>query len=206
MMPVESPPARPIESVRVWDAASGRELQRLSDHASALVGVAILPDNKSIVSAGADNCRSRVDSGRRAGLRWSSGTDLQRGRPSRTEPMSSRPRPTSRSRSSTSRPATLVRTLAGHTGAVKAVAVTQGRDQGHLGLGRQDVPGLERGRRQAALDAADRLPRAVTSVAAASNNALAAAGLADGTVKVFDLTTADSAKAERRASRARAPP
>ena len=29
----------------------------------------------------------------------------------------------------------LVRTLAGHTGAVKAVAVDAGRDQSHLGLG-----------------------------------------------------------------------
>ena len=37
----------------------------------------------------------------------------------------------------------------------------------------------------------------MTAVAAASNNALAAAGLADGTLKVYDLTTADAAKAER---------
>ena len=44
--------------VRFWDVANPaapRELQDLSDHGAAIVGVAVLPDNAQVVSAGADN-------------------------------------------------------------------------------------------------------------------------------------------------------
>ena len=145
---------------------------------------------------GRGQCRPGVGSGRRADLRRPRGADPQRGRSSRTEPRSSRPRPTSRSRSSTSTPAMLVRTLAGHTGAVKAVAVT--KDGAKLISGSDDktfrVWNVADGKPLLTTPA---LPAGVAAVAAASNNTVAAAGLADGTVKVFDLTAADPAKAER---------
>ena len=40
------------ESVRIWDIATGRELQRMSNHHAALAGVAFLADKKSVVSVG----------------------------------------------------------------------------------------------------------------------------------------------------------
>ena len=43
------------QTVRVWTSPSGRELQRMSDHRAGVVGVAFLGNNKSVVSAGADN-------------------------------------------------------------------------------------------------------------------------------------------------------
>ena len=90
----------------------------------------------------------------------------------------------------------VVRTLAGHAGAVKAVAVT--KDGAKILSGSDDktfrVWNVADGK---PLLTAPPLPAGVTAVAAASNNALAAAGLADGTLKVYDLTTADAAKAER---------
>ena len=152
MIPVELRPAPADRTVRVWDTASGRELQRLSDHASALVGVAILPDNKSIVSAGADNAvrvwvpaAVRVFAGHQGPISsvavLPNGTNVVTGSADKSIKIFD------------VKTGNLVRTLAGHTGAVKAVAVTPRTNQGHLGLGRQDVPRLERGRRQAALDA-----------------------------------------------------
>ena len=42
------------QTVRCWDAATGRELEELSAHRAAVAGVAIMPDQQTILSAGAD--------------------------------------------------------------------------------------------------------------------------------------------------------
>ena len=83
------------------------------------------PDNKSVVSAGADNAvRVWVPAAVRV-FAGHQGPIHERGRSPEWGPGLSRPPPTSRSRSSTSKTGNLVRTLAGHTGAVRAVAVTK---------------------------------------------------------------------------------
>ena len=93
------------QSVRIWDAASGRELQRMSDHRAALAGVALLAGQQVGRLGGGRQRRPGVGSGRRAGFRRPSGADLRAWPFCRMGPSSTRPRPTSRSRSSTSRPA-----------------------------------------------------------------------------------------------------
>ncbi|MFT7641380.1 MAG: WD40 repeat protein, partial [Pirellulaceae bacterium] len=40
--------------VRIWDVASGRELQRLTGHADVATGVGFLPDNRTVVSISKD--------------------------------------------------------------------------------------------------------------------------------------------------------
>ena len=91
---------------------------------------------------------------------------------------------------------TALRSLVGHTAAVKAVVVT--KDGTKVVSGSDDktfriwnpVDGK-------LLLTTPALSAEIRSIAVASNNMLAAAGLADGTVKVFDLTVADPAKIER---------
>ena len=89
------------QTVRVWDAATGRELQRLSDHHAAIIGVAIGADNASIVSAGADGS---IRVWKPAAVRVFAGHEgpIRPLPPIPTAPRSTRPRPTGRSRSSTS--------------------------------------------------------------------------------------------------------
>ena len=92
-------------TVRLWDATKATELQELSAPDSLIAGVAFTPDDKSVVAARATR---RCASGRRP--RSASSPDT-RGRSSAwpfspTEPRLSPPRPTRRSRSSTSPPAT----------------------------------------------------------------------------------------------------
>jgi WD40 repeat protein len=40
--------------VRIWDVASGRELQRFTEHADVATGVGFLPDNRTVISASKD--------------------------------------------------------------------------------------------------------------------------------------------------------
>ena len=153
------------------------------------------PDNKSVVSAGADNAvrvwvpaAVRVFAGHQGPIQ--SVAVLPNGASSVTASADKSIKVFD------VKTGNLVRTLAGHTGAVKAVAVT--KDGTKVISGSDDktfrVWNVADGK---PLLTTPPLPAGVTAVAAASNNALAAAGLADGTLKVYDLTTADAAKAER---------
>ena len=171
------------QSVRFWDAASGRELQRMlgpprgdrrrRDPARQQVGRL----------GGGRQAGPGVGSGRRAGLRRSSGADPQRGRPSQRGPVFTASADKS-IKVFDVKNGNVVRTLAGHTGAVKAVAVT--KDGTKVISGSDDktfrVWNVADGK---PLLTTPTCPRALTAVAAASNNTLAAAGLADGTVKVY---------------------
>ena len=47
-------PTRPSTLLRVFDAASGKELLSLSDHTAAVKSLAFLADNRTLVSASAD--------------------------------------------------------------------------------------------------------------------------------------------------------
>ena len=42
------------QSVRVWDASSGKELKRLKGHTDSVLSVAFSPDGKWIVSGSSD--------------------------------------------------------------------------------------------------------------------------------------------------------
>ena len=188
----------------MWDASSGTRAPEDGGSRVGVAGVAILPDNKSVVSAGGDQRCPRVDAGGRACFRRASGADPWRGR---------LPNGVNFVTASADKSIKVfdlktgneVRTIAGHTGAVKAVAVS--KDGAKILSGSDDktfrVWNVADGKPLMTLPP---LPAGVTAVAAASDNALAAAGLADGVVKVYDLTKADAAKAERATSRARARP
>ena len=192
-----SPRARPTTGRGSGSRASGRELQELSAHRSAIVGRGVLARQQ--VGRLGGGAITRSASGRRPPSASSPGT---RGRSSawpscRTGRRSSRPRPTRRSRSSRSATGKLVRSLDGHGDAVRAVAVTKDGYKIVSGLGRQDDPHLERGRRQAAAD----LPRASRPRCSRSpprrQQDASSSAWPTARARAFDLAQADPAKAER---------
>ena len=91
--------------------------------------------------------------------------------------------------------ATFSERLPGHTGSVKAIALT--KDGSKVVSGSDD-------KSFRVWNAADgkplltipNLPASVDAVAASANNTMAAAGLANGTVKVFNIAITDAEKAE----------
>src|SRR5262249_34478802 len=89
----------------------------------------------------------------------------------------------------------VLRTLAGHTGSVKAIALTK---DGNKVISGSDDKSFR------VWNAADgkplltipKLPASVDAVAAAANNTTGAAGLSNGTVKFFNIAITEAEKAE----------
>ena len=169
--------------------------KRLQTSRRAVTGVAILADNKSVVSAGADNAvRVWVPAAIRVFVGHQGPVVSVAVLPNGTRVFTgSSDKSIKEFDVATGK---LVRSLDGHTGGVKAVAVT--KDGTKVISGSDDktfrVWNVADGK---PLLTAPPLPAGVTAVATANNNELAVAGLADGTVKVYALTTGDAAKAER---------
>ncbi|HKM55847.1 MAG TPA: WD40 repeat domain-containing protein [Isosphaeraceae bacterium] len=182
--------------VRFWDASTGRELERLSAHQGAITGVAILPDNASVVSSAADGA---IRVWKPAAVRIFTGHEGP------THAVVAHPIGSQVTTGSADKSAkvfdlnngNLIRSLAGHSDAVRAVVVsgdgtrvvTVGNDRTvrfwNAGDGNNVLvlPGL---------------PAPALSLAASSDSKLAAAGLEleDGSTRVSDLTATDAAKTE----------
>ena len=105
----------------------------MTDHKAAIAGAAILADNKSVVSAGADK-KVRV---------WSpAAVRIYTGHEGPIQSLAVHPGGTQLFTASADKSikvfdvnnGNVLRTLSGHTGAVKAVALSKRRKQGRLGL------------------------------------------------------------------------
>ena len=134
------------KTVRFWDAASGARAPGPLGPRRGDLGVAILPDNKTVVSAGADNKVRVWKPGRRSGLRRASkgpsspwpctpnGSQVVTGSADKTVKVFDLNN------------GNVVRTLAGHGDAVRALAITKDGSKIVSGSARQDRQGLERRR------------------------------------------------------------
>ena len=191
-----SPAARPTTrsaSGTPPPAASCRPSPRT---AAAILGVAILPDNESVVSAGPDNkvrvwkpAAVRVFAGHRGPI---FGVAVH---PNGSQVFTASADKTVKVFDVNT--GNVVRTLAGHGDAVRAVAVTKDAAKVVTGSADKTVRTWNAADGKPLLTypgAADRRPGRWPPRA---DNKLLAAGLADNTAKVFDLTQADPAKAER---------
>ena len=167
----------------------------MSDHRAGIVGVAFLADNKSVVSAGADNALRvwtpaavRIFAGHDGPILClavlPNGAQICTGSADKSIKFFD------------VGSGNVVRTLAGHTAAVRALAVS--KDGSKVVSGSADktfrVWNVADG---SPLLAPPACTAEVAAVAVAGNNLLAAAGLTDGTVKLYDLAVADATKADR---------
>ena len=178
--------------VRFWDAATGRELQQLSDHRAAIIGVGF--------SRTTSRSSRRVRDG--AIRVWKpAAVKVFAGHEGPILAVAAHPNGAQVYTASADRTVKVfdlnrqpVRTLAGHTDAVTAVALSPDGTSVSGGQG-QDGPVLERGDGNPVLTS--RLPAAVLGLAVSADSKLAGAGLADGSAKVLDLAATEAAKAER---------
>ena len=164
-------------------------------HQGAITGVAILPDNASVVSAAAEGA---IRVWKPAALRTFNGHEgpihAVAAHPNGNQVITGSADTSVKVFDLNN--GSLIRSLAGHSDAVRAVViaadgtkiVTAGNDRTvrfwNAGDGNNVLvlPGL---------------PAAVLSLAASRDSKLVAAGMEDGSTKVFDLTATDAARAER---------